>query len=590
MQKTINVNLAGRIFYVEEDAYTALDQYLNEVKQHFSKFEDSAEILADIEARIAEQLLEGAKEANPIINKQAITQVIHTMGKPSDFTDAEDGLKEKPSGAQYDSSTTGQRRFYRNADDYILGGVASGIASYFDVDALWIRLLFVASTFLGGYGILIYVVLWIIVPKATTLSEKLEMSGNRITLESLEKSIKEKIIHNPKAKQGARQAAEAFRPAASKVGHGLSWLVQVLLRVIGLGFVVAATAGMIGLLIGGTAFVTGSTSAYTEFPLRDFLGLPQFYAAMFALFFITFVPLLFLLLGGLSLVALKSRFSRPAVIALIVLWATAASVTAGLAARNAPRFEAFMQDQPAYQVQNTDRTVSGYTKLAISNGLQVELIQAETPSLTVSAVQADQDRILTSVTNDTLTITKKDTQNRWCFFCMHPRPRITVTVPTLSDIRLENTTRLHSAEFTAPAVRIVAQNGSSADMQGLRSETIELLASNASSLTLSGTTKQLTVHAQNASVIHGENLKAETAKARAENASRITIQPTQRLEALAQNGSRVYYVGTPSQITGTASPAPDADRIPPIEWDSASQPSPALLSPEPPQLKSSGKQ
>lgn len=589
MQKTINVNLAGRIFYVEEEAYAELDHYLQEVKQHFSKFEDSAEILADIEARIAEQLLEGAKETSPIVNKQAITQVIHTMGKPSDFADAEDGLKEKNSETQHNSHTGGQKRFYRNEDDHILGGVASGIASYFDTDALWIRLLFVASTFLGGYGILIYVVLWIIVPKATTLSEKLEMNGSRITLESLEKSIKEKIIHNPKAKQGARQAAEAFRPAASKVGHGLSWLVQVLLRMIGLAFVITATMGMIGLLIGGTAFVTGSTSAYTEFPLRDFLGLPQFYAAIFAIFFIIFVPLLFLLLGGLSLAALKSRFSRPAVIALIVLWATAASVAAGLAARNAPRFEAFMQDQPAYQVKSTTRTVDSYTKLSVSNGLQVELVQAAAPSLTISAVQGDQDRIQTSVANDTLTITKKDTQNRWCFFCMHPRPRVTVTVPSLSDIRLENATRLHTAEFKTPLLHIAAQNGSSADMQGLNSDTIELLASNASSLTLSGTTTQLTIQAQNAGVVHGENLKAETVKAQAENASRITVQPTQRLEAFAQNSSRIYYVGAPSQITGTASPAPETDRIPPIEWDSTSEPSPTPLSPEPPKLKPNSK-
>lgn len=579
MQKTINVNLAGRIFYVEEDAYAVLDQYLQEVKHHFSKFEDSIEILADIEARVAEQLLEINKDGSNIVQKAAVDQVIQSMGKPSDFTDAEDGLKEKHSHQQH---STGQKRLYRNGDDHILGGVASGIASYFDTDPLWIRILFVMSTFLGGYGILIYIVLWIIIPEATTPSEKLEMGGNKITLESLEKSIKEKIIHNPKTKQGAKQVAEAFRPAAGKVRGGVSWLVQTLLRLVGLAFSVAGAVGIAGLIIGGTAFVTGSTSAYTQFPFRDFLGLPQFYAVLCAAFFIAFVPLLFLLLVGTSLTTLRSHFSRPTIITLVVLWVTAAAVAAGLAAYNAPRFENYIQTQPAYQTKTTTRNIGSFQKVTIKNGLRVELVQADVPNLTVEAVQEDQDRMHTTTDNDTLIIAEEGRKNRgWCFFCMRPRPRVMLAVPNLTEIRLENGARLENSEFKIDILKITAQNGSGATLENISGNVLELNGSNASSLNVAGNIRELTVQAQNASVIHAGTLRADTVKASAENASRITVQAVQSLEAQAQNSSRIYYQGTPLKINGTASPAPDTNRALTGESDT-DEVVPVLPTPQPP--------
>ncbi|MBL8031274.1 MAG: DUF2807 domain-containing protein [Candidatus Doudnabacteria bacterium] len=579
MQKTINVNLAGRIFYVEEDAYAALDGYLQDIKQHFHKFEDSSEILADIEARIAEQLLEQDRDNSRIVQKAAVDQVMQTMGKPSDFADAEDGLKEKTAEA-HEHRTNGTKRLYRDGDDSILGGVASGTARYFDTDPLWIRILFVASVLLGGYGILIYIVLWIIVPKASTLSEKLEMSGNKITLESLEKSIKEKIIHNPKAKQGAKQVAEAVRPAVRTVRSGASLFLQTLLRLLGLALTVAATAGIIGLVVGGTAFVTGSTAAYTEFPIRDFLGLPQFYAALCALFFIAFVPLLLFLLAGLSLLALKSRFSRPAVVALIVLWVAAAAVAAGLTARHAPRFESYIQNQPAYQTKTIERPVTAFTKLRVSSGLQVQLMQAETPALTVTGVQSDLDRIHTDVSNDTLTVSSADAKHRWCLFCMHQRPRVTVTVPALTDISTENGARLQSDIFRVTMLRVKAQNASAVTLENIAGQSLELLAENASSLTVSGNTDALTARAQNASKIHAEELRARTATVEAENASRITVQPTQSLDARSQNSSRIYYRGTPLRVTGSASQAPETDSEP----QPRSEPTPVVppLPPIPP--------
>jgi hypothetical protein len=324
---------------------------------------------------------------------------------------------------------------------------------------------------------------------------------------------------------------------------------------------VAGAVGIAGLIIGGTAFVTGSTSAYTQFPFRDFLGLPQFYTVLCAAFFIAFVPLLFLLLVGTSLTTLKSHFSRPIIITLVVLWVTAAAIAAGLAAYNAPRFENFIQTQPAYQTKTTTRTLGPVQKVTIKNGLRVELVQADTPNLTVEAVQTDQDRIHTTTDNATLIIAEEGHKNGgWCFFCMTPRPRIVLTVPNLTEIQLENGARLQNSTFKVDILMITAQNGSGATLENIAGNSLELKASNASSFNVAGTIQTLTIQAQNASVVHAGSLRADTVKASTENASRITVQAVQSLEAQAQNSSRIYYQGAPLKITGTASPAPDTDR------------------------------
>src|ERR1035437_3380810 len=150
MNKTIIININGIVFHIEEEAYEILKKYMTDVKRHFSSSADSLEITTDIENRIAEMFAELlAKENKQVIVEQDVNSVIEQMGSVADFESADD--EEKPHANPF-ASTTETRRLYRDPDDHLIGGVCAGIANYFDIDAVWIRLAFAVCVFIGGSG------------------------------------------------------------------------------------------------------------------------------------------------------------------------------------------------------------------------------------------------------------------------------------------------------------------------------------------------------------------------------------------------------------------------------------------------------
>ena len=182
MKKVLNITIGGVVFTVEEDAYELLSNYLKEIGNHFKKDEDREEIVEDIEVSIAEKFM--AKKG-AVVSSADVKRVIKKMGSTKDFKDfaneeVDDESEEKPL----------PRKLYRDEEDEIIAGVASGLAAYFGVDALFVRLVFFISLFLGGVGFLAYVFLWIVVPPAQTTAQRLHMRGERVTLKEIEKSVK----------------------------------------------------------------------------------------------------------------------------------------------------------------------------------------------------------------------------------------------------------------------------------------------------------------------------------------------------------------------------------------------------------------
>src|ERR1019366_6499020 len=142
MNKTIIININGIVFHIEEDAYEILKNYMTDVKRHFSNSADSLEITTDIENRIAEmfsEILE--KENKQVIVEQDVKLVIEQMGTVADFENAEHEDKTNANSYTYNRNTEG-RRLFRDPDDHLIAGVCAGIANYFDMDPVWIRLIF----------------------------------------------------------------------------------------------------------------------------------------------------------------------------------------------------------------------------------------------------------------------------------------------------------------------------------------------------------------------------------------------------------------------------------------------------------------
>ncbi len=187
MKKTISINLGGRVFQIDEDAYEVLKNYLNNLEIHFSNNEEKQEIISDIESRIAEDF--SNQKFGELVNESMVTNIIERIGSVEDIA----GTETKNSSTHFTSSNTTElpRRFFRNTDDAILGGVASGIAAYFGIDPLIPRVLFVIFALTGGFSILIYIVLWIIMPEAKTAEDKAQMHGKAFTIKDIENLARE---------------------------------------------------------------------------------------------------------------------------------------------------------------------------------------------------------------------------------------------------------------------------------------------------------------------------------------------------------------------------------------------------------------
>ncbi len=188
MKKTLTINISGTLFHIEEDAYEELKKYMVVLKNYFGKDDEGNEIFADIEARIAEIFTEKTSGKNHAITLEWVEELIETLGTPENFS--EEAGEEEPLAGQ----KTRKRKLYRDPEQTVLGGVCGGLSVYFNMDPVVLRLIVVLLALLtSGAGILVYVILWIVVPKAVTTSQRLEMKGEEVTIKNIEKFLKEEV-------------------------------------------------------------------------------------------------------------------------------------------------------------------------------------------------------------------------------------------------------------------------------------------------------------------------------------------------------------------------------------------------------------
>jgi phage shock protein PspC (stress-responsive transcriptional regulator) len=187
MKITVSINLGGYSFNIDEDAYAELKRYLKNLELHFAGEESSSEILSDIETRMAELFRTKITNYKQVIDINDVSQAISVLGTPEDISD-HDG----PS-ARDKFSSPGYHRMYRDTDHRIIGGVCSGMGAYWDIDPLIIRIIFVALAFGGGLGILVYLILYVVIPEAKTTAQKIEMKGNPVNIHNIKDSVKKEF-------------------------------------------------------------------------------------------------------------------------------------------------------------------------------------------------------------------------------------------------------------------------------------------------------------------------------------------------------------------------------------------------------------
>jgi len=184
MKKTVNIGLAGRAFTMDEDAYSRLSIYLD----NFSGKLDATqrkEVMDDLESRIAELLSSELPYNDRVVNLQMVEKIVSQIGMPDGSSDGGSSANFRPV-----EETKGPKKFYRDYDDHKIGGVCSGLSLYFDIDVTLLRIIFFVCLLCGGVGFWIYIVLWLVAPKAVTPAEKCEMRGWPATAENMAKFYK----------------------------------------------------------------------------------------------------------------------------------------------------------------------------------------------------------------------------------------------------------------------------------------------------------------------------------------------------------------------------------------------------------------
>jgi phage shock protein PspC (stress-responsive transcriptional regulator) len=186
MKITVSINLGGYSFNIDEDAYAELKKYLRNLELHFAGDESSSEILSDIETRMAELFRTKLTNYKQVIDIKDVLQVITVLGTPEDISDNEGPtVRDK-------FSSPGYHRMYRDPDHRVIGGVCAGIAAYWNIELWVVRLIFLVLAMMG-FGILIYLILYIVLPEAKTTAEKIAMKGNPVNIHNIKDSVKQEF-------------------------------------------------------------------------------------------------------------------------------------------------------------------------------------------------------------------------------------------------------------------------------------------------------------------------------------------------------------------------------------------------------------
>lgn len=326
MNKTVNINLAGVFFHIDEDAYAKLQHYLDAIKRSLMNTQGRDEIIADIEARIAELFSEKLKSDRQVVSSKEVEEVIATMGQPEDYMVDEEIFEDEP---VYARPRTSGKQLFRDTERSYIGGVSSGLGHYLGIQAVWVRLLWILLTILSsGAFILIYIALWIFVPEAKTTADKLSMRGEEVNITNIERKIREGFedvsgrVRNVDYQKYGNKAKNGASSAATGLGSAILFILNIFVKLIGVLLLLIAGTTLIGLFIG--LFTVGTFGLF-EAPWSDYIEMAAIGAPIWLIslliFFAVGIPFFFLFILGLKILVKKLKsIGTPAKLVLLGLW------------------------------------------------------------------------------------------------------------------------------------------------------------------------------------------------------------------------------------------------------------------------------
>ncbi len=337
MNKTVNINIGGLVFHIDEDAYQKLTRYFEAIKRSLSNSSGKDEIMKDIEMRVAELLTEKQKSDKHVINNKDVDEVIVIMGQPEDYR-LDDDADDKASEPFYTGARS--RKLYRDKDRGTIAGVCTGLGHYFGIDAVWFKILFLILLFGFGTGIIAYLILWIAMPKAVTTTEKLEMTGEPVTISNIERKVREEFdsVANKFKSADYDKMGNEIRTGATRTADGIGEIFmsifKVFAKILGAVIVVFSSLLFLGICF-ASIFMIFSSSMPDNYILNHIstpIGLETpIWIQGILLFLVAGIPLFFFIILGLKLLVnnLKS-IGNIAKYSLLGVWIIATGIAISL--------------------------------------------------------------------------------------------------------------------------------------------------------------------------------------------------------------------------------------------------------------------
>lgn len=557
MKKTLTINLSGIVFNIDEDAYDVLQQYLDAVEKHFSGT-DGKEILSDIESRVAELLSEILRTSKTeVVTIENVESVISTLGHPEQFDeetveneagDSDDEKSENDSKRDFyeekaDKKKEKQernkwRKFYRDVDNQLIGGVGSGIAAYLGCDVTIVRLLMVILIVISsGYAIPAYLLVWLIAPAANTTAQKLEMNGIEPSIENIKRYFE----------------SEQFKSSATRIGSRLaqicSWLLKAVAIMIGICIasfgVFVVTLILIALV--GVLFGTGDLLLENFMP---FFG-PElnagFFVAAVSALFVILIPIISIIMITIRLIRRKDASIKPHNSAMgwvwFVVWIVAVIIWIATVITNSTVInDSVGRNFYGSQFDYTEERLVGepFNAINVSSGLKVKLKADTIPFVEVKGSERGLRSTKVSISDNTLTLTVNQSKSRI------ELPLVVVHYTDLLSIKTTSEANVSNHESDCIRTKMFDIDASSASRVNVavECESLFISSSSAAKVDAEGSASKLIANSSSASKIDVEDLHAGYARAEASSGAKIELC-ADTINVSASSGSSIEYNGVP---------------------------------------------
>ena len=549
MKKTLTVNLNSIVFHIDDDAYDMLQRYLHEIADHFQSEDEKKEIMADIEARIAELFTEKLQKNKNVVTLSDVEEIIEIMGKPSQYTDDEE---EAPKAQKDDKKQQKSRRFYRDPENSILGGIAGGLAAYFNIDVTWIRIILVLLVFLGvGFIIPIYIVVWFVAPAAVTASQRLEMQGEDVTVENIKTEI-----NNVKNYMDS----EKFKSSASTFGERVLEILRWFFKII-FGFV-GALMGMVGVIVIGALIlalflVIFEPTIFHGFGLDGLSNWGMISPEKMIFLIISLIlliggPIFILIYWAIHLISGRHQSNHTVSWVILILWFAGLFMFFSVGGRTLINMHNY--DGHPFSLTWSDdnkpfvdevRTVDPFHAIEISGNFELTLKKDSAQNVVVSCPEDFNSKIITKVENGVLHIYSEH-------FLLNRTLKITISSDSLKNIIAKGACKINTEDqLISKDFSLVLLGASEADLDVNIAGTLNLEAKGASKVDLKGMCQTLKVDGVGASEIEATELIAKNADIRATGATHVNVYATESLNAEAKGASDIDCKGHPKKVKKT---------------------------------------